>query len=143
MPAPSIYLDECVDRGLAVQPRLRSHHATTAHDQGLLGASDEAQLAHAAQQDWIIVSHNMRDFRRLHASYRRQGRQRGGIILLPPSRLPQLEIRMALMLDWIATFPDHRSQLFRWHDLQRWLTQGNRLAGYSEVEVRLALGLRP
>jgi hypothetical protein len=45
-----------------------------------------------------------------------------------------------MMLDWIATFPDHGSQLFRWHDLQQWLIQGNRLPGYSEAEVRRALG---
>lgn len=54
----------------------------------------------------------------------------------------QLEIRIVMMLDWIALRPDHRSQLFRWHDLQYWLTQGNRLAGYTEAEVRLALGQR-
>ena len=143
MPSPSIYLDECVDQRLAVQPRLRRHQATTARDQGLLGASDEAQLAHATRQGWVIVSHNVRDFRRLHASYHLQGREHGGIILLPASLLPQLEIRTALMLDWIATLPDHRSQLFRWHDLQWWLTQGNRLSGYSEAEVRRALGQSP
>ena len=48
-----------------------------------------------------------------------------------------------MLLDWIATLPDYRSQLFRWHDLQYWLTQGNSLPGYSEAEVRLALGQQP
>ncbi len=45
-----------------------------------------------------------------------------------------------MMLDWIAMQPDHRNQLFRWHDVQYWLTQGNRLPGYTEDDVRIALG---
>jgi hypothetical protein len=48
-----------------------------------------------------------------------------------------------MVLDWVASHPDYRSGLFRWHDLQYWLIQGNRLPGYSETEVRLALGQRP
>jgi hypothetical protein len=45
-----------------------------------------------------------------------------------------------MLLDWIATSPDRHSQLFRWHDFQQWLIQGQRLLAYSEVEVRRALG---
>lgn len=45
-----------------------------------------------------------------------------------------------MLIDWIAMFPDHRSRLFRWHDLQQRLIGGERLSGYSEDDVRLALG---
>jgi hypothetical protein len=54
-----------------------------------------------------------------------------------------LEIRAAMLLDWIALEADSRLRLFRWNELQRWLIQGHRLAGYSEAEVRLALGQSP
>ncbi|MBI4491684.1 MAG: hypothetical protein HY690_02710 [Chloroflexi bacterium] len=45
-----------------------------------------------------------------------------------------------MLLDWIATFPDHRSRLFKWGQLQELIEQGYRLPGYSEAEVQLALG---
>ncbi len=65
-----------------------------------------------------------------------------GIILMPIVPSHQQEIRIAMMLDWMAIQSDYHNQLFRCHDLQYWLTQGNRLAGYSEADVRLALGQR-
>ncbi len=45
-----------------------------------------------------------------------------------------------MLIDWVATFPDHRSQLFRWHDLQQRLIGGMRLPNYNEDDVRMALG---
>jgi hypothetical protein len=63
-----------------------------------------------------------------------------GIIILPATNLDLQEIRAAMLLDWVATFPDHRSRLFRWHDLQQHLIGGGRLPGYGEEDVRRALG---
>jgi hypothetical protein len=108
----------------------------------MTGADDPAQLAFATQHDLVIVSHNTRHFRRLHRLYQQQARAHGGIMLLASRPAAQLEIRIIMMVDWIAIQPEYRNQLFRWHDLQYWLTQGNRLAGYTEDEVRLALGQR-
>ena len=69
-----------------------------------------------------------------------QGRTHGGIVILPgPRPLPQLSVRAAMMLDWLATMTDYRSQLFRWGDLQIKLTQGYRLVGYSNDDLELAL----
>jgi hypothetical protein len=48
-----------------------------------------------------------------------------------------------MLIDWAATFPDHRSRLFRWHELQQRLIAGLRLPGYSEEDVRMALGQMP
>jgi hypothetical protein len=45
-----------------------------------------------------------------------------------------------MLLDWVATFPDHRSRLFRWHDLQQHLIGGGRLPGYGKEDIRRALG---
>lgn len=66
-----------------------------------------------------------------------------GIILFPSTNLDLQEIRAAMLLDWSATFPDHRSHLFRWHDLPQRLIGGMRLADYDEDDVRLALGQIP
>lgn len=48
-----------------------------------------------------------------------------------------------MLIDWAATFPDYRSQLFRWHDMQQRLIKGMHFPDYSEDEVRLSLGHMP
>jgi hypothetical protein len=116
---------------------------TSAQEARTSGDDDATQLAYATQHDLLLISHDTRGFRRLHATYRRQGRPHGGIALVPDGAAPLVEIRVAMLLDWIATFREHRSQLFRWHDLQQWLIRGNRLRGYSEGDVRFALGQSP
>ncbi len=102
----------------------------------MAGASDAEQLAYATRHGAIIVTYNLRHFRALHL----HTRPHGGIVALPDSPLTWQEIRAALLLDWAATHPDHRSQLFRWHDLQARLIAGERLSGYTEDEIRRALG---
>jgi hypothetical protein len=140
MPAPAIYLDECVDERLVDRLQRRGLRVTSVRLADQKGNDDAAQLRFATQHGLLLVSHNMRDFRRLHRSYHERGRPHAGIALLPYAGFAEVELRLMMMLDWIATFPDHGSQLFRWHDLQQWLIQGNRLPGYSEAEVRRALG---
>jgi hypothetical protein len=116
---------------------------TTAQAEGTLGLSDEAHILYAAGRGFLVVTHDQLDFRRWHAIFQRQGRPHGGIVMLPQTSLAIVEIRLAMLLDWIALEADYRSRLFRWNELQRWLIQGNRLAGYSEADVRLALGQFP
>jgi hypothetical protein len=143
MAAPAIYLDECVRRRLAVSLRSRGFRVTTTWDERMLGASDMAQLDYATGKGLAIMSHNARDFRALHRRYSQQNHSHGGIILMPyTSVLALLEARTAMMLDWIGMQPEYLNRLFRWNDVQYWLSQGNRLAGYTEDEVRLALGQR-
>jgi hypothetical protein len=140
---PPAYLDECVRQRLVIPLRARGITITSAREARTSGDDDAAQLAYATQHDLLLITHDTRGFRRLHASYLRQGRPHGGIALVPYGPAPLVEIRVAMLLDWIATFPDRRSRLFRWHDLQQWLIQGNRLPGYSEADVQLALGRSP
>lgn len=40
----------------------------------------------------------------------------------------------------ITTLPDYRSRLFRLNELQQRLIAGERIVGYTEDEVRRALG---
>jgi hypothetical protein len=113
---------------------------TSAREARRTGDDDAAQLAYAAQRDLLLISHDTHGFWRLHQTYQRLQQPHGGIALIPYGPPPLVEVQVAMLLDWLASLPDHRSRLFRWHDLQQWLIQGNRLPGYSEDDVRFALG---
>ena len=134
------YLDECVDPRLASQLSQRGFRVTTALSEGTLGLSDERQIAFAFEHCLLLVSHDQHDFRRLHADYQQQGRPHSGILLLPFGPLIQVDIRIAMLLDWVALQAEPRTQLFRWHDSQGWLVRGNQLADYGPAELALALG---
>ena len=143
MAVPPVYLDECVDQRVGDLLCSRGILVTSVLAARTLGDDDASQLAFATQHDLVIVSHNTRDFRRLHVAYHEAGRPHGGILLLPTGPPERIAVRIAMLLDWLATFPDHRSQLFRWHELQHWLTQGNSLGGYNAADMRIALGQDP
>ena len=140
MVAPAAYLDECVDRRLADGLRRRGFNAWSAHERGLLGASDEEHLAFTTAHNLVILTHDRSDFYRLHVRSQAESRPHSGIILIGFSDLPRLTVRAAMLLDWIATFPDHRSRLFQWGHLQDLLDRGPRLPGYTSADLRLARG---
>jgi hypothetical protein len=140
MPRPSVYLDECVNKRLVIRLHWRGFQAITAGEVGLLEASDEVQLAYAARHGLLLITHNKRHFGALHEQYVRQGHSHHGLLTLPLTPVQLLDIRVALSLDWIAALPDYRSSLFRWHEIQQRLIHGERIPGYSEEEVRRALG---
>lgn len=75
----------------------------------MTSASDAEQLAFATRRGAMIVTHNVRHFRPLNFRIR----PHGGIVTLPDSPLDWQEIRVAMLVDWAATFPDYRSRLFR------------------------------
>ncbi len=62
------------------------------------------------------------------------------MILFPGTNRGRQESRAAMLIDWAVSFPDYRSHLFRWHDLQQRLIGGMRLPGYGGGDVRLSLG---
>jgi hypothetical protein len=105
----------------------------------MTSVSDAEQLAYATRREAVIVTYNVRHFRSLS----NRMRPHGGVVTLPDSPLDWQEVRAAMLIDWAASFPDYRSHLFRWHDLQQRLIGGMRLADYSEDEVRMALGQMP
>jgi hypothetical protein len=139
--APPGYLDECVDRELAPALRGRGFTVRTASDAGMLGKSDEEQLLHAGREGLALPTHNGRHFRRLHRRFLAEGRSHGGVLVLPQtSELPQLAVRSATMLDWLGLLGAVQSRFLSWGDVQLQLTQGMKLAGYTDAEHRLALG---
>jgi hypothetical protein len=108
------------------------------------GADDEAQLQFASQHGWTLISHNKRHFQRWHRLFRQRGRTHSGIVLLPKSPLPRLELRAAMTLDWIDQQAySIRDNLLLWNDVQQWLNQGLMLRGYSRREIRDATGQTP
>ncbi len=138
---PAVYTDEDAGRSLAEALRVRRFDILTAAQAGLLGASDERQLEHAAGLGRVLLSFNRRDFRRLHTRWRAEGREHGGIVLLPQfGPVERRAVRAALLLDWLAA-ERAASRLVSWGDLQPRLHGGERLVGYTAEEVRLALGL--
>ena len=78
------YLDEDVDVVLADMLRGREVRATTTHDAGNLGASDQAQLAYAVAGSMVLLTHNREDYRALHMAYRAAGKEHWGIVAVYP-----------------------------------------------------------
>jgi predicted nuclease of predicted toxin-antitoxin system len=115
VPAPPVYLDECVDVALAEALQRRGFTVTLARDHGPLAAGDDEQIAYATRRGWVILSHNARHFQRWHRTFLEQGRPHGGIILIPDTGpISRLSIRAAMMLDWIGRQGEPSSRLFKW-----------------------------
>ena len=80
----TLYLDEdSQDSDLVQALRLREVDVFTAKEAGMNGCEDEEQLDHAATQERVLYSFNVRDFYRLHTQYIVQGKPHAGIILAP------------------------------------------------------------
>jgi len=138
---PAAYLDECVDLALAPALAVLGFDALSARDAGMIGQVDERQLLYATAQERVLLTHDVHDFRRLHRRLTEEGLTHAGILILPPRSLPVLTVRAAMMLDWLASQGEPRSRLVGWGDIQLALTQGERIPGYSEADVRLALDI--
>jgi Domain of unknown function (DUF5615) len=141
MPTPSAYLDECMDIKLAEALHRRGFTAVTTSAARMLGATDEDQLLYAGAQGMVLVTHNRRHFRRLHRLFQEEQRLHGGIILLSRTTpLSRLTMRTTMMLDWIASLDDFHNRLFSWGTLQDLFDDGYDLPGYSDQDVRYAIG---
>lgn len=141
-----IYLDECVDTALVQALQPQGFFVTTVQAEGMRGKSDRDQLDYAAGKGLILVTHNGYHFWRLHQEARREGRSHRGIIDLPEPRnlassrrLTQMVVRIAMLLDWVD---DWRDRFVRWGHLQTLIERGYHPSGFSEDEIRLALGRR-
>ncbi|HSH81564.1 MAG TPA: DUF5615 family PIN-like protein [Herpetosiphonaceae bacterium] len=91
------YTDHNVAISVAAELRALGHGAHTARDRGLEAAGDDEHLLVAAEQGWILITHNRQHFRLLHAAWRRWttawyvSSRHAGILLLeqgiPPAQL--------------------------------------------------------
>jgi hypothetical protein len=136
-----VYLDECVDYNLAEALREQGFRVFTALDEDMAEQDDLAQLAFAASRGRLLITHNGRHFRRLHRSFLEEEQDHAGIIELP-ERPPfaRLVIRATMMLAWIGMTGETTSVYYPWGQLQERLEGGYRLPGFTEEDLRLALG---
>lgn len=67
-----IYLDEDVRPLLAKVLKKRGYDIISACDIGCIGLSDEEQLLCATKEERAILTHNVKDFSKLHKKYYRQ-----------------------------------------------------------------------
>jgi hypothetical protein len=114
MPAPAVYLDECMaEPNFAARLRRRGFRVSTPDDTGTRGFLDKQQIEFARSIDHMIASHNKLHFEQWHETYLREGWPHSGIILIPhTTRLHKL--RVAMMLAWIGNdySTNYRSSLF-------------------------------
>jgi predicted nuclease of predicted toxin-antitoxin system len=92
-----LYLDEDVSVLLAALLRSRGFEAVTTHEAGNAGASDERQLAYAAEKGLAMLTHNRSDFEQLATQYFKGGRHHAGIIIAV-RRIPHDILRRLLKL---------------------------------------------
>lgn len=140
MAAPAALLDECLDLALVDALTRRGFDVTSLLVVGPRGASDAHVLERAAGLGRVLITQNTDDFKLLHAVWLQQGKAHPGIIGVPQrGPLSRRALRAAMLLDWVGE-QEHISRLFIWGDLQRLLQRGGRLPGYSDADVRYALG---
>ena len=75
------YLDEDVDTDLVTPLRKHGYEAYSVRDAGMRERSDQEQLIFASERSWTLVTHNVKDFKALHAKWQAEGREHSGIIV--------------------------------------------------------------
>lgn len=104
------YLDHDVDISLAARLRQWGHDVLTTKEAGHAEWSDEQQLAFAASEGRVFLTHNRRDFRRLHRLCIEQNRWHSGIIISAHLPLEELERRLARLFAAYTSY-DMQSRL--------------------------------
>ncbi len=77
-----LYFDEDVDGRLIEALQQRRYNIETTVTAGLMGASDEEQLAYASSQQRALVTYNIKHFPGLHTAWIGAGQTHWGIIIL-------------------------------------------------------------
>jgi predicted nuclease of predicted toxin-antitoxin system len=78
-----LYLDEDISPKVSVILRKRGIDAVSAHETGMLGASDERQLSFAATKGRAMVTRNRDDFITLTVQFFEALKQHKGLIIVP------------------------------------------------------------
>ncbi|MDQ6831837.1 MAG: DUF5615 family PIN-like protein [Chloroflexota bacterium] len=121
------YFDEDIPLALADLLRVDEHTVSTTRDEHQLGSSDPAQLLFAANDGLTLVTHNRKDFARLHEAWliwaRGWGivRSHGGIIVLGRVQGKSPTEYAALLRGRLADAPVPLADTFhRWHPEIGW-----------------------
>lgn len=97
-----LYLDEDVSVLIKRILVSRGHDVVTTVDEGKLSESDAAQLAFAAENERVIVTHNHGDFEKLASEYIAAGRSHCGIIVAYRRRPSEIAERLLRLLDSVT-----------------------------------------
>jgi predicted nuclease of predicted toxin-antitoxin system len=95
----TLYLDEDVSVLIATLLQVRGLDVTTAREEGMLGESDETQLAYAVSLDRCVLTHNRLDFEQLHATYITQSKRHAGIIIASRRNPHEIARRVSILFD--------------------------------------------
>lgn len=105
-------LDEDVRPLLARLLRDRGWDTVAAGEASRLGASDDEQLAWAATQGRVLVTHNATDFVALAAAWTRVGREHAGILVAPQAPIGWLLREVVMSLAKRPSATKWRNQVF-------------------------------
>jgi predicted nuclease of predicted toxin-antitoxin system len=95
-----LFLDEDVEVLLA--QLVRGFSVVTTREAGRLGATDEQQLAYAASQHWVLLTHNRADFESLHQAFVASSREHPGIMIAARRSPYEVARRLLLILNHVA-----------------------------------------
>lgn len=109
-----LYLDQDVDVRLADRLKQKGYDTVTTRDAGNISQTDSRQLEYAATHGRAILTHNRRDFKRLHATFIHQGRHHYGIITSAHLKLDELEGRVLNLLGTLCA-QQAENQLIQLH----------------------------
>lgn len=114
---PDLYTDHNVSLRLVERLRARGFVVTTTREIGLERAKDSKQFLAAAEQGWLLVTHNERDFALLFDAWRRWSDawhvspRHAGIVVLPQREPSLTEV---LLLDLFGEAAGFTDALYRW-----------------------------
>ena len=78
-----IYLDDCADHNLlALFLRQAGHIVQTPRGVNKTGAEDSEHLEYAAQNQYVLLTFNPKDFINLHHQWQQQNRSHSGILVV-------------------------------------------------------------
>jgi len=78
-----LYLDEDISPKVSVILRKKGLDAVSAHETGMLEASDEEQFSYAAAEGRAMVTRNIDDFTTLTVQFFEALKQHKGLIIVP------------------------------------------------------------
>jgi hypothetical protein len=111
VPGLRFYLDENVDVRIADALRRRGVHASTAGEAGMLGASDEDQLIHAARSRAVLVTGD-HDFVTLAREWLERNRHHSSVIFIAYGRARVgYVLRLLLLCDELLDPADVRDRI--------------------------------